>query len=232
MTRFGIPLLAILAVLLSTLLWRELSVGPDAVASPAAFSVESRPSSGPVARWPEESGAKPAVDDAAVRKVLLARPLFEPGRRPPVTAQAAVAAAPVVVPRVTGVLVTGTERSAIFAVPGESRSQVAGEGGRVGAFTVLSIAAGQVTLLGPTGTLVLRPAFGARGTPAQDAPPQTPPRTAPPPGLAGLPGLPAGAVGRFGLPTLPGLPVLPGSATVPVPGSDRIPLPAGQEAPR
>jgi len=29
MTRVGVPLLAILAVLLGALLWRELSVGPD-----------------------------------------------------------------------------------------------------------------------------------------------------------------------------------------------------------
>ena len=99
-------------------------------------------------------GAAPpgAVDRAALVAAVVGRPLFEPSRRPPAEAPVTVSA-PVVrtVPRVTGVLVSATDRSAIFAALGAGAPLVAREGGRVGEYTVQRIAAGQVTLMGRTG---------------------------------------------------------------------------------
>jgi hypothetical protein len=118
-----------------------------------------------------------AVDRPAQVAKVTGRPLFEPGRRPSMNAPAAVPA-PVAhtVPRVTGVLVSATDRSAIFDSAGTGAATVAREGGRVGEYTVQRIAAGQVTLMGPDGPLMLRPVFDKN----------RPPPPAPPP-MAGLP---------------------------------------------
>ncbi|MBV9812923.1 MAG: hypothetical protein JO326_09225, partial [Acetobacteraceae bacterium] len=88
---------------------------------------------------------------------ILARPLFEASRRPP-AATVQVATTPVL-PRVAGVLVSATGKSVIFAATADQRPVVAGEGARVGAFTITSIAPGQVTIAGPDGIRVLQPTF-------------------------------------------------------------------------
>lgn len=140
--------------------------------------VEAPPPPPPPAESHADGVALPTVVDrpAQVAKVT-GRPLFEPGRRPSMDAPAA-AAAPAVrsVPRVTGVLVSATDRSAIFDSPGAGGATVAREGGRVGEYTVQRIAAGQVTLMGPDGPLMLRPVFDKNRPP--------PPVPAP---VAGLP---------------------------------------------
>jgi hypothetical protein len=100
-----------------------------------------------------------APDRAIQMAALLARPLFEPTRRPPAVAAADSAPQAAIMPRVTGVLVGPADRNAIFLVPGVAAPLVAREGGRVGDYTVQSIAAGQVTLQGPGGPLMLRPTF-------------------------------------------------------------------------
>ncbi|MGI4938981.1 MAG: hypothetical protein ACRYHQ_00180 [Janthinobacterium lividum] len=112
-----------------------------------------------------------AVDRAAEVAKITGRPVFEPSRRRPVDGTAIVAA-PVVrtVPRVTGVVVSATDRSAIFAPPGAGAATVAREGGRVGEYTVQTIAAGQVTLMGPDGPLLLRPVLD-KNRPVPPAPP-------------------------------------------------------------
>jgi hypothetical protein len=112
-----------------------------------------------------------AVDRAAEVARITGRPVFEPSRRPPMDG-AVDAPAPVVrtVLRVTGVIVSATDRSAIFASPGAAAATVAREGGRVGEYTVQTIAAGQVTLMGPDGPLLLRPVFD-KNRPLPPAPP-------------------------------------------------------------
>ena len=112
-----------------------------------------------------------ALDRTAEVTKITARPMFEPSRRPAMDG-AVAAAAPVArtVPRVTGVVVSATDRSAIFASPGAGAATVAREGGRVGEYTVKTIAAGQVTLMGPDGPLLLRPVFD-RNRPPPPAPP-------------------------------------------------------------
>ncbi len=112
-----------------------------------------------------------AVDRATEVAKITGRPVFDPSRRPAMEGAAPAAAAVVrSVPRVTGVVVSATDRSAIFASPGAGAATVAREGGRVGEYTVQTIAAGQVTLLGPDGPLLLRPVFD-KNRPLPPAPP-------------------------------------------------------------
>jgi hypothetical protein len=249
MTRHAIPALGALACVLGGLLWHALTV-PETPGDAPGVTPSGASSGALLEPVPPRAAARGRSDDVAadVAKIL-ARPLFEANRRPP--AAAPVAAAAAVVPRVTGLVVTASGRSAIFAVPGDPRPVVVGQGGRVGVFTVRSIEAGAVTLLGPDGPLVLRPSFAAPTTVA--APGAATPGTAPgadnrprgaaasagpvagPPG-AGLPPLPPGPLGAFGLPSLPGLPARPadpGAPTSPAPpfqappfqAPDPVPLP-------
>lgn len=87
----------------------------------------------------------------------LARPLFSPDRRPSAETLADTASGPTDLPRLTGIVVGPTGRSAIFA--GADKPIVIGEGGHIAAFTVQSIDMAQVQILGPDGLRVLRPAF-------------------------------------------------------------------------
>ncbi len=117
-----------------------------------------------------EPVAAPPVDAAGDVAAILARPLFSPGRRPlapNVVAEATPAAA--ALPRLTGVLVTGAGKSAIFAA--QPRATVVGEGGRLGRFTVRSIEPGRVVVIGPDGARTVEPSFDpSRPVPAAAAP--------------------------------------------------------------
>ena len=116
--------------------------------------------------------APPAVrtapDTAAQAATTLGRPLFEPSRRPPGGGDAAVAD----LPRLTGVLVSGAGRVALFAGPG-GRGLTVAAGGTLGPFTVRAVEPGQVVIDGPSGTRVLRPSFEGART-AVEAPPPAP----------------------------------------------------------
>jgi hypothetical protein len=110
-----------------------------------------------VAHDPQASASEQAQHRGAWLQVVLARPLFEPSRRPPAEGPGVTAAAPGL-PRLAGVMVTATGRQAIFAGSGD-KPVILGEGARLGGFTVQSIAAGQVTVTGPNGPQVLHPSF-------------------------------------------------------------------------
>lgn len=136
----------------------------------------TKPDPGQVARWAATS---------------LARPLFSPSRRAPAASPATPSATVPNLPRMAGVVITATERWAIFAMKNGIKSLVVGEGGQVGAFTVQSIHADQVTVLGPEGERVLKPVFDPDPPiPFRPALPQPTPGTAIPSALA-IPGLPA-----------------------------------------
>lgn len=92
--------------------------------------------------------------------IILDRPLFNVSRRPPPGA-AAAASRGTGLPRLSGILVAASQRRAIFAGPAGSKPVVIAEGAKLGGYTVQSIGGGQVTLAGPAGTVVLRPAFDA-----------------------------------------------------------------------
>jgi hypothetical protein len=99
-------------------------------------------------------------------ETILARPLFTPDRRPPAQPHIAAAPrAPVILPRLAGVLVSPAGKAAIFAANG-AKPTVVCEGGQLGQYTVQSIEAGHVTLRGPDGAVVMQPTFEATAKPA------------------------------------------------------------------
>jgi hypothetical protein len=87
--------------------------------------------------------------------IILARPLFSPDRRPAASGARSVSG----LPRLAGIVVTGSRKVAIFAAPSGGKPVVADEGGRLGAYDVKAINADGVTVVGPEGAMVLRPIF-------------------------------------------------------------------------
>ena len=131
---------------------------------------------------------------------VLARPLFNPGRRPDapeaVAAQAAGRQAPL--PRLAGIEITPQGRYAIFAGAGEAgHATVASEGAKLGAWQVEAIRASEVEMAGPDGRRTLRPSYSdaapAAATPVQPGPPQSFSILGPPgsPSFRSFPALPA-----------------------------------------
>ncbi|MBV9247877.1 MAG: hypothetical protein JO227_01335 [Acetobacteraceae bacterium] len=113
---------------------------------------------------------------------ILARPLFDPDRRPePQTANATVAG----LARLSAIMVSPSGSMAIFAPEGGKPVAVA-EGGHIGAYEVRAIHPGEVTVAGPDGVRVVRPAFGTGAAPAAPSgaaarPPLVLPPLRPPP---------------------------------------------------
>nr|WP_294502387.1 hypothetical protein [uncultured Rhodopila sp.] len=94
---------------------------------------------------------------------ILARPLFSPDRRPAAGAARSISG----LPRLTGIVVTGSRKLAIFAGPG--KPMVAEQGMRLGAYEVTAISDAGVTVAGPEGTSVLRPIFDPSPPPVTKA---------------------------------------------------------------
>lgn len=120
------------------------------------------------ALWPARSVL--ADDSDAWVATILARPLFAPDRRLPAAA-AAPTVGPAALPRLSGVLVSLSDRFAIFADT-DGKFSIVREGGRAGPWLVMAIAPDEVTVLGPGGKQVLRPHFrsGPDGIAAKAAP--------------------------------------------------------------
>jgi hypothetical protein len=156
--RFAVPALALIATgLITTIAW-EAGAFSSAVAT--------------VPRPPRAMANNPVMDQAPDRipqwvAMILARPLFSPDRRPAAEAAGQAFGVSQGLPRLSGVLVSPSARTAIFA-RGDSKPIVVREGGRIDAYTVQSIEAGQVHLLGANGLLVLHPNF-LSAPPAQPA---------------------------------------------------------------
>ncbi len=163
-------LLLSLAVVLSVALALELVTGPDpdedgpappaslAAGTPAAAAAAGAPPLG------KDGDGKDNTNDglASLVRTMLARPLFNPNRRPAATADGSAAGASDTLPRLAGVIVGPGGRRAIFA-PAEGRPLVVPEGGRIGRYVVRSIVPGQVTLSDAEQQLVIRPSH-AKGT--------------------------------------------------------------------
>lgn len=98
----------------------------------------------------------PRQPASAIADRLLARPLFAPGRRPPVPGPIAGPPPPPQPPRLAGLLLMDGTRRAIFAGADAAPISLA-EGGQVGAFQVIAIDADRVELDGPSGHWTLRP---------------------------------------------------------------------------
>jgi hypothetical protein len=193
----------------------------------AGHSDPGPPNSGPPNSGLPDSG--PADLTQARVDAILARPLFQPNRRPPASGSAA--SGPASLPRLSGVLVSGGGRSVIFAAGADGKPVVLAEGGRIGAYVVQSIGAGEAVVLGPEGPRTLRPSFGPSigGATSPDAP------GSPLGGAAGRPSildlLRGGAPGAGGVPGLtapmPPAPVpagpIPPGLIPPGPGQERRP---------
>lgn len=118
------------------------------------------PSAGPVRPLNAESDSrpKPPRNDVAGRvKEVLARPLFSPDRRPKGLGTKSVAG----LSRLTGVVVTGSRKIAIFAAAPGEHPVVVEEGSRINAFEVKGISDAGVTVVGPAGTMLITPSFDA-----------------------------------------------------------------------
>ena len=105
------------------------------------------------------SAPPPAV--STLRDMMLGRPLFDPTRRPPIPPQEPTA--PDEIPRLSGIMVTPTEKIAVFA-PAMGAPIIVNEHSRFGPFTVLAISGDSVTIKGPHGVIVLGSNFSNRGT--------------------------------------------------------------------
>ena len=116
----------------------------------------------PPASRPAVSAAAPRDHSADWSATLLARPLFSPERRPPAAAPAgrAVRGEP---PRLAGIIISPSGRTAIFAPVG-ARPVAAREGDTVeGSWTVKQIASNKVRLTGPDSERVLTLSFDNGG---------------------------------------------------------------------
>ena len=221
------------SLVLSVVIGLELVPGtsrmvPKPAASPAA------------AKDPPPNALRQAdVDRDDLVDTLLARPLFSPTRRPD---RAAVAAEdgvrPTVdLPRLSGILISGDRRQAMFQAEGDDKPTVLEEGGEVAGWQVQKISDFTVVMSGPGGPRTVKPEFDPNAKPGEPAmPPRvvtpaqpnptTPAAAATGPHPAGLPIDPRRMPPNVQPPgpNRPGGPVplrpLPGpNNTVPVPGS-------------
>lgn len=96
---------------------------------------------------------------------ILGRPLFNPDRKPVITGQIQG------LPRLTGIVIASTGNIAIFAGPPNSPAVVTQVGSNIAAFKVTSITVEGVTVVGPTGTLLLKPIFNVAVPPTPEVPP-------------------------------------------------------------
>jgi hypothetical protein len=176
-------------------------------------------------------GLSDAKDVAAESAAIVARPLFEPSRRPPATATGAGAAA---FPRLAGIIITPQSREAIFAAAGSPKPIVVRVGSRLNGVLIKSIDDGVVVVVDAQGARTIRPSFDlapsgkaatARPTAMPvmvDLPPvpsgQHPPPFASIPGLSGRP---------LGLAANPDPPAAANGAAADSPPSLPAPAPTG-----
>ena len=118
--------------------------------------------------------ARPGTQRDTWFKDSVARPLFSPDRRPVGSDVHSIRG----LPRLTGIVVSGSRRTAIFAAPSGGHSTVVEAGSRVGVYDVTDVADAGVTVVGPEGTTLIRPVFDAAPPPASRPPvPRQPPTT-------------------------------------------------------
>jgi hypothetical protein len=154
MSRIGFVALGVIATALAGSLVLEVAfedTGSESVAAPGQLAA-MMPS--------DRSHGFPADHTEEWVATALSRPLFSPDRRPSRQAVVAVAAPAFAdLPRLSGILITPSGRSAIFAPSGGGKPVVVTEGTTLGTYVVRSIEPEQVTLMGPKDSRVLRPAF-------------------------------------------------------------------------
>jgi hypothetical protein len=108
----------------------------------------------------DQSAPTETASDQARRweTAILARPLFNPDRRPIAQAMAGSGEA-AGLPRLSGIMITPVGRHAIFTSMSGGKPVVVTEGGSVGGYLVEAISPGNVVLAGSDGRHNLRPTF-------------------------------------------------------------------------
>jgi len=140
--RAAMPALAAMLTLLLALEWMLPGAAPQHIAPaiPAAGA---------------DIGTDAAVGQWAA--TILARPIFNPDRRPAAEAESSDAAEPL--PRLTAIIIVAGVSRAVFSAPG-AKPILVRPGGAVAGYQLKEIKAGSVSLLGPDGGITtLRPQF-------------------------------------------------------------------------
>lgn len=130
----------------------------------------------PAAHRPARLAAGPARAAPELSQLVaatLARPLFNPNRRPAGRDADGSAGAGIADMRLTGIVTGPGERLAIFAVTG-AKPLIVGEGGEVSGWRIETITPGAVSLSGPGGTERLQPKPDASLVRAAPPPPALP----------------------------------------------------------
>lgn len=148
--RIGMLGLGFLAATLGALIVMESA--PNSLTAPGRAA--ARPSL-PLATL--ASGLGDAKQVQAWVATILARPLFEPSRRPPSIA-ATVGSGPSF-PRLAGIVITPHRREAIFAVPGKKEPVVVTAGSRLAGVLITAIENDEVSVSDEHGTRKIRPSF-------------------------------------------------------------------------
>jgi hypothetical protein len=115
-----------------------------------AVELRVQSSAGRVAAEPPAPADTAANQAPRWEAAILARPLFNPDRRP--FEQAAPSAGDVALPRLSGIVITPEGRSAIFVPAGGGKLTVVEEGGSIGGYVLQTISFGEVVLTGPDGS--------------------------------------------------------------------------------
>lgn len=153
------------------LAWPLLGLAAAALIVIVVFEIEGRDDSVPLtehsmvsvpASQPLTLAVPHEQNDSRQRvERLFARPLFDQNRRPPADVPVSAAVAPRL-PRLAGVVVSSAGSFAIFANSEGGKPIVVREGDQVGVTIIETVSAGQVTLRGPAGTVVLHTTFEER----------------------------------------------------------------------
>jgi hypothetical protein len=149
MTKRGLIVLEYIAVGLAGMLCLELHF---ATRAPQGQPQQAAWGAAEISHSPALSVAMAQPTVSTRRNIILSRPLFAQTRRPP---HVQILTAPADMPRLSGIMVTPTERIAVFS-PATGAPIIVNQNGRFGPFTVLAIAVDSVTMKGPGGVIVLR----------------------------------------------------------------------------
>jgi general secretion pathway protein N len=115
----------------------------------------------PPAAMPAQTAA--IFSPANAVETILSRPLFQPGRRPP--GGALPMRGDTALPRLTGLVVDGDRRIAVFQPAGDKPVELK-EGDSIAGWTIQTIGHRQVVLQKPGGTMTIEPAKEMSGAAA------------------------------------------------------------------
>ncbi len=216
MNRLSVRGLSLMGLLLAGIMVLEFESAPSPRSATMSLAA-------PVTQ-PVSAAAPASMSDAQLSEVL-GRPLFASDRRPDPLRQSAGEKAGPGLPHLTGILVSGFDKRAIFAGPDDgnpdARGTVVREGDQIGQYRVQSINVSAVALSGPDGLRMVQ--LWQAGKPSQPiaAPPLVvPPFTMVPPSLRD-PARYNTPSGPFGMAMYRNSPAAPRAVLPAVPGSNR-----------